>query len=210
MYMNDIASLKNTILELASPLVDAMGLEIWGLELKGAPRFLVRLYVELPLGQRQPAPANSCDEPQDSFSTLYSPTIDQCEALSRQLGLALDVRDCISGPWVLEVSTPGLERIFFRLEQMRSHVGDMVEVVKDIAAPDGPFAGRRVFRGRLLEVLEDYFVIQPCSISAEGEVLPDNLPEAHIDWNNVHKARRLEIFTPPAKPGKSGRGKKAR
>ncbi len=38
-------------------------------------------------------------------------TIDHCAQLSRQLGDILDVKDIVPHPYILEVSSPGLNRI---------------------------------------------------------------------------------------------------
>lgn len=180
-FMKEIT--QADILSLAEPLVAAQGLKIWGLELVGKPPIKAVLYVEAPKD----------GEP---------PTIDQCEEISRQLGLALDVEDNFPGSWTLEVSTPGLDRKFFTLEQMRPYAGDMVEAVLL-----EPMEGRKKFRGRLLETGEDYFKIEPCQIGENGEILPEKLPPVTIPWNKARHAHRLYVFTPPQKPGK-GPGKK--
>ena len=73
------------ITALALPLVEAAGLELWGVELLGEGRPILRVYVESPSGA----------------------TIEECAKLSRQLGLALDVEDIIPSAYILEVSSPG-------------------------------------------------------------------------------------------------------
>ena len=37
-------------------------------------------------------------------------SLDDCSAVSRELGTYLDIEDCIGHPYHLEVSSPGLER----------------------------------------------------------------------------------------------------
>lgn len=197
MYSN----LKQTVLNIAGPLVEAEQLAIWGLDIVGGPRTTVRLFIDLPLRE---LPDQAREDPSGAFSA----TIDQCEHISRQLGLALEVEDNIQGPWVLEVSSPGLERRFFSLDQMRAYRGDIVECVLHSALPE--HAGRKTFRGRLADVGEDAFVIEPCAISGEGEVLPENIPPARIPWSSVRMARRIHIFAQPRKPGKGPKDKAAR
>ena len=132
-------SLKETVTRLATPLVQAQGLEIWGVEIAQAGRTTVRVFVDLPLEVKQAQAAlsadsgitqNHADNLEDSADTMTarSASIDQCEEISRQLGLALEVEDLIEQAYVLEVSTPGFSRLFFSLDQMRSYVGDMVEL----------------------------------------------------------------------------------
>lgn len=55
------------------------------------------------------------------------PLLGQCEEISRHVALALEVEDTIPEAYVLEVSTPGLTRLFFSLDQMRHYLGDVVE-----------------------------------------------------------------------------------
>lgn len=187
-----MTTLRQKIIDLASPLAAAQGLEIWGLEIGGKPPRNVRLFVDAPAGEGGGA------------------TIEQCEEISRQLGLALEVEDCMPGPWNLEVSTPGLERTFFELSQMRPYVGDMVEAALKAPLSAGPGQpARAMWRGRLVNVGEDAFTIEPCQISAEGEILPEKIPPVSIPWAGRKSIRRIHIFQTPAKPGK-GRSKKGR
>lgn len=183
--------IKQKIMDLAAPLVAAQGLSIWGLELSGKPPRKVCLFVD-----------------SQTVGNGAGATIDQCEEISRQLGLALEVEDCLPGPWTLEVSTPGLERSFFELSQMRPYVGDLVEATLKApvsAGAEGP--GRAVWRGRLMEVGEDGFTLAPCQISAEGEIFPEKISPVDIPWAGRKSIRRMHIFQMPAKPGK-GRSKK--
>ena len=46
-------SLKETVTRLATPLVQAQGLEIWGVEIAQAGRTTVRVFVDLPLEVKQ-------------------------------------------------------------------------------------------------------------------------------------------------------------
>lgn len=139
-------SLKETVTRLATPLVQAQGLEIWGVEIAQAGRTTVRVFVDLPLEVKQAQAALSADsDPADNLEdsadimTARSASIDQCEEISRQLGLALEVEDLIEQAYVLEVSTPGFSRLFFSLDQMRSYVGDMVELrMVSAYAPETP------------------------------------------------------------------------
>ena len=180
--------LKNRVREIAEPLVEQSGLEIWGLQMEGNPPKNVTLFVE------KPAAGENGE---------ISATIDQCEDISRKLGLALDVEDCMPGPWVLEVSSPGFERRFFNLAQMRNYIGDMVEaqLVHAIPVP-GQNQKRSLWKGRLLEVGDNYFVIKPCQISQDGLELPENLAPVKIDWENCRRVKRVYVFQPPQRPGK--------
>ena len=210
--------LKETITSLAEPLATSLGLVIWGVEIVRAGRTVVRLFVDVPFSAEsdtQPTPVDTDDIDAPALVAL-SATLEQCEHISRHIGLALEVEDTIPGAYVLEVSTPGLTRLFFSLDQMRHYIGDVVEarllraVAINEGSPEGPNPShggpRRLWRGTLLSVEENAFTLAPATISPEGEVTPENLPPVSIPWDAVRRASRMYIFRQPQKPGK-GRAK---
>lgn len=209
-------ALKETITSLAEPLATSLGLVIWGVEIVRAGRTVVRLFVDVPFSAEsgtQPADTDDIDAP---ALVALSATLEQCEHISRHIGLALEVEDTIPEAYVLEVSTPGLTRLFFSLDQMRHYIGDVVEarllraVAINEGSPEGPNPShggpRRLWRGTLLSVEENAFTLAPATISPEGEVTPENLPPVSIPWDAVRRASRMYIFRQPQKPGK-GRAK---
>ena len=189
------------ITDLAAPLAASLGLEIWGVETAGAARPVVRLFVE----------KASAATPEDGAAaagiseTAEGVSIDQCAELSRLLGLALDVEDPFSAAWTLEISSPGLERTFFRLDQMRAYVGKEVDVNLSEAHPTWPVAenvpGRKKFRGTLLEVKDESFVL---TVPAESR-RPEDPEQVEIHWDTVRRAHLVHVFPEPGLPGKGGR-----
>ncbi len=116
----DTLTLHARITALAETACRAHDLTLWGVEIAGARRLLVRVYLDAPGGV----------------------SIDQCEAVSKHLSLALDVEDPIPGAYTLEVSSPGLDRIFFHPQQLAQYTGSTVKVrLRE------PQAGRRNFQG---------------------------------------------------------------
>ena len=200
-------NLEETVTRLVSPLVRARGLELWGVEVLPGGRTKVRVFVDVPRARR---PADGVDmAAEEAFAEAGSASIEQCEEISRELGLAMDVEDCVPEAWVLEVSSPGLDRRFFSLDQMTPYVGDMVEA--RLASPVTPAgedgsAPRLRWRGRLTAVDDAGFTLEPCAISAEGEVRPEGAPPVHLPWAEVRRAARIPVFQKPVKPGK-GPGK---
>jgi len=210
-------ALKEPIAHLAEPVATSLGLVIWGVEIVRAGRTLVRLFVDVPFStapdqQADTAPRANDDTDAPALVAL-SATLDQCEEISRHIGLALEVEDTIPEAYVLEVSTPGLTRLFFSLDQMRHYMGDVVEarllraVAINEGSPEGPNPShggpRRLWRGELLAVEDASFTLAPAIISAEGEVTPEALPPVCIPWDAVRRASRMYIFRQPQKPGKS-------
>ncbi|HIU17280.1 MAG TPA: ribosome assembly cofactor RimP [Candidatus Avidesulfovibrio excrementigallinarum] len=193
------------ITNIAAPLAASLGLEIWGAETAGAARPVVRLFVEKassPASEGAPA----AEPVQAGVSeTADGVSIDQCAELSRLLGLALDVEDPFTAAWTLEISSPGLERTFFRLEQMRAYVGKEVDVTLQEAHPTWPVAenvpGRKKFRGTLREVGDASFVL---AVPAESR-RPEDPEQVEIRWDTVRRVHLVHIFPEPGLPGKGGR-----
>ncbi|MCZ7683099.1 MAG: ribosome maturation factor RimP [Sandaracinaceae bacterium] len=73
-----------------------------------------------------------------------------CQAVSRDLGPALDVHDVVPGAYRLEVSSPGLDRPLVKLRDFERFAGREVKVQTRAPIPDGRGGERRNFRGQLL------------------------------------------------------------
>lgn len=117
------------ITELIGTTVQALGLELWGVELLQQGRYsLLRVYIEREEGV----------------------TIEDCEKVSRQASALLDVEDPIAGEYTLEVSSPGVDRPLFSIEQYAQYVGSEVNLKLRRA-----LEGRRKFKGQIIKVSGD-------------------------------------------------------
>jgi len=85
--------------------------------------------------------------------------IEDCETASRELSALLDVEDPIPGHYVLEVSSPGLDRPLFTAEQFARASGQEVKVLLR-----APLEGRRRLRGKLVSAEGGHVVLD-----AEGK-----------------------------------------
>src|SRR5215469_18176689 len=72
--------------------------------------------------------------------------VDDCAELSRALSDFLEHEDPIEGEYVLEVSSPGIDRPLTRITDYARWAGH--EAKLELAAPDA--TGRKRFKGRLL------------------------------------------------------------
>jgi len=118
---------------LLAPVVEALGYQCWGIEFISQGRHsLLRVYIDH---------ANGI-------------LVDDCEKVSRQLSGVLDVEDPISTDYTLEVSSPGLDRPLFTLEQYEASKGEQVKI-----RLRSPFDGRRNFQGLLRGVEEQDVVV---------------------------------------------------
>jgi ribosome maturation factor RimP len=176
----------------AAPLAANLGVAVWGVEIVGDLRPVVRLYVEAP----SPVPSDRREAVADGAGV----DIEQCAELSRRLGLALEVDDLFPGAWTLEVSSPGFERPFFQASQLPPYLGRDIAII--LAAPLAGWPGRKHFRGSL------------CAVDGEQATLrldasqrrPDEPERVDIPWACVRKAHLVHIFEDPERPGKKKSG----
>jgi ribosome maturation factor RimP len=100
-------------------------------------------------------------------------SVDDCAAVSRQVSAVLDVEDPISSDYTLEVSSPGMDRPLFTLDQYRLYAGAQAKL-----RLRAPFEGRRNFSGRLSGVEGDEVILV---VGEEEYLLPIELiDKAHI------------------------------
>lgn len=118
---------------LLAPVIEALGYECWGLEFLSQGRHsLLRIYIDHTGGI----------------------LVEDCEKVSRQVSSVLDVEDPISNEYTLEVSSPGMDRPLFTLEQFAKHAGELVKIKLR-----SPYEGRRNFQGPLRGVEEQDVVV---------------------------------------------------
>ena len=71
-------------------------------------------------------------------------TVEDCETVSRHVAALLDVEDPIGVAYVLEVSSPGLDRPLTRIEDYERFNGELAKITLRLMLD-----GRRRFNGRL-------------------------------------------------------------
>ncbi len=127
--------------EIIAPSIAAMGYEIVRVQMSGSQRPVLQIMAER--ADREPM------------------TVEDCADISRSVSALLDVEDPISGPYTLEVSSPGLDRPLTRPADYDRFAGFEAKV-----ETRAPVDGRKRFRGRLCGV-EDGQVVMRVD---EGEV----------------------------------------
>jgi len=120
--------------QLTRRIVESEGMELVDLEFKsGKSRNLLRIFIDKTSGV----------------------TLDDCENVSRQLAALLDVKDLIKNAYVLEVSSPGIDRPF---KTDRDYVRALGKPVRlHIVTGQG---GTEVVLGNLREVSDGEVVIE--------------------------------------------------
>lgn len=138
------------------------------------------------------SPLDSEADPEEPVVTQGGITIDQCAELSRLLGLSLEVEDCVESAYVLEVSSPGLERLFFKAEQLKRALGVKVEAT--LFKPLTEFPGRRKFIGIVNGVEGEL-----CTLTVAE---PENV-QVSFPWSMVKKIKQIYVAPEKNLPGKS-------
>ncbi len=135
---------------LIEPVVASLGYELLGIEyLMQGKHTLLRIYI-------------------DSGEGI---TLDDCTQVSHQVSGLLDVEDIVKGQFNLEVSSPGLDRPLFTLEQFQRYIGSNIKVRLSM-----PVENRRKCVGRL------------CAVDEKDIVLDIDGVELHLNFDNIEKA----------------------
>ena len=144
---------QQELLELLEPTVAALGFELWGIEyLSQGKHSVLRIYIDAEAGI----------------------SVDDCARVSGQVSAVLDVEDPIVGEYTLEVSSPGMDRLLFRLDQFPEFVGEVVEL-----RLRRPYEGRRNFKGVLQGIEGEDVVVR----IDDHEYL---LPYSAVDKARIH------------------------
>jgi ribosome maturation factor RimP len=143
---------REEVRQLARPLAEDDGFELVDVELSSLGRHrVIRVYLDKPGGV----------------------SVGDCAQFSRRLSDCLDMNQTIPGSYMLEVSSPGLERPVRTLEHVGRFAGQRVALTTH-----EPRDGRRKWEGALLGPREGSAGVR----TDEGE-------EYWFDWAEVKSAR---------------------
>jgi ribosome maturation factor RimP len=142
----------NKVADLIEPILKEMGFELVDVEfLSKHGKWVLQLFID----------------------TEQGVTIDDCVLVSRELGDLIETRDIIEHEYVLEVSSPGIDRPLKKLKDFQWAVGKKIKV-----KTAEPVNGRRNFTG-ILEGLNGDLI----SIGLEGMKITlriDELDKANL------------------------------
>ncbi len=166
--MPETTTYRERILALVEPAVEAEGLEVVELEcLRMKTRWLVRIFIDREGGA----------------------SLDDCTAVSHQVGDLLNVHDLPPGPYTLEVSTPGLDRPLTRDKDFEKYLGARVRI-----RTREPIEGSRNFLGTYVDYsTEDGRRIITVDVDGRSvRIDRDNIQKANLEYElqatgNRHK-----------------------
>lgn len=135
------------IREAAERVARSLGLEIVDVEWKvGKQRFL-RVYIDKPVNANHVVAAYEQLTSDGSDAPVRTEGVGHrdCEAVSHQLSVILDVEELVPGPsYVLEVSSPGLDRKLAKPSEFERFAGRRARI-----STFAPVEGQTFFDGRL-------------------------------------------------------------
>jgi ribosome maturation factor RimP len=158
-----LAGTVDDIAPIIEPSLEAMGYRLVRIAFLGARRATLQIMAE-----------RIDDTPM---------TVDDCTEISRSVSALLDVADPIAGAYMLEVSSPGIDRPLTRPEDYDRFAGFEAKVELG-----RPLDGRKRFRGRILGRADDHVrliddareVRLPLADIAKAKlVITDDLLKAH-------------------------------
>ena len=126
--------MQDRLNDIVKNTVEGLGFELWGYEYRPhSESALLRIFIEKEIGI----------------------SVDDCAQVSRQIGAVLDVENIIPVAYILEVSSPGMDRVLFTQDQYQQYIGETLKV-----RTRTPVNERRNFKGSLESTNEFEFNIK--------------------------------------------------
>jgi ribosome maturation factor RimP len=149
--------------EITERVAASTGLEVLEVEMRGGGKArMLRIVIDKPAGV----------------------THEDCAKLSREVGTILDVEDVVPGAsYVLEVSSPGLDRQLVRAADYERFTGSLVKLTTR-----QPVDGNRHFEGRLESLENGHLTLAVGSAARKQRNAKETPQKLDIELANVEKA----------------------
>lgn len=146
---------REAIAKIIERVAAREGLELVHWEAVGAPgNFMLRIYIDKPGG------VSHAD----------------CELVSNQVGTLLDVEDLVAHRYVLEVSSPGLERGLYKRADYERFAGSRIKL-----RTSEPINGQRNFHGKLIGLIDEKVRLD-ADDRGEIEIPYEQIVKANIEY----------------------------
>jgi len=158
--------------QIAERVAGSTGLEVVDVEISGAGKHrMLRVFID------RPGAAPAANRPDGV-------THEDCSKFSREFGTIVDVEDVLPGSYVLEVSSPGLDRKLTKAADFERFRGHRVKLTTR-----EPVNNNRHFEGKL-ESFEDGKLRLDLSAARKKKMRPKEGESAsvEIELRNVEKA----------------------
>ncbi len=147
---------RENLVAMIKPVVTGNGCDFWGLELvhgKNTPT--IRVFID----------------------AIGGPTIEDCEKISHELNLEFSLDDSLIEDYILEVSSPGLDRKIFYPEQLLEYENE-------------------VFKVKLREKVNNQKTLQGVLEEVDEEILHLKVKKEvfEINFNNIESCKLMPDF----------------
>ena len=155
--------------EIAERVAESSGLAVWDIELKGSgANRILRVFLDKPDGV----------------------THEDCAGFSREVSTIFDVEDAVpGGAYVLEVSSPGLDRRLFRPEHFARFTGSLVKF-----STREPVNGNRHFEGRLVGFSDGRLTVDLDQAGSRKRAKAQGAGTVVVPFSNIEKANLVPEF----------------
>lgn len=142
---------QDKISELLAPIIEDLGYRFWGLEYQVRKAdALLRVYIDHENGI----------------------SVDDCATVSHEVSGILDVEEPITMAYILEVSSPGMDRILFSASQFSEFLGEKVKMKLNQMVD-----GRRKIKGKIE------------SVDGETITIDSDDEKINIEFDKIMRAR---------------------
>ncbi len=148
-----MGKVREEVERLILPILEEEGMELVDIEYKmGKGRSILRLYINKPEGVK----------------------INDCERVSKRIDPILERSDIIGGRYLLQVSSPGLDRPLKKEEDFKRFIGRLIKV-----KTFSPIDNQKTFVGTLKDYKEERVALE----TKEGKII--EIPMKHIAKANL-------------------------
>mgnify|MGYP001243916005 CR=1 FL=1 len=141
------SSINEELRSLMKPIMEAEEMELVDIEYKSGPKGVLRIFIDKAGGVN----------------------LSDCEKISSKVGTLLDIEDVIGSQYVLEVSSPGLDRPLKNEADYRRNKGKRVKIYID-----GLLKGKKTLIGQIISASDQKVNLKEKS----GKII--NVPIADI------------------------------
>jgi ribosome maturation factor RimP len=155
--------------EIADRVAHSSGLDVWDIEMKGSgANRILRIFIDKPEGVSH----------------------EDCAAFSREASTIFDVEDAVPGAaYVLEVSSPGLDRRLFKPEHFARFTGSLIQF-----STREPVNGSRRFEGRLVGFSGGRLTVDLDQAASRKRVKAQGTGLVEVPFSEVEKASLVPEF----------------
>ncbi|HHU32443.1 MAG: ribosome maturation factor RimP [Zhaonellaceae bacterium] len=149
-------NIESKVEELVLPIIEGLDFELVDVQYaKEGPNWYLRIFIDHPEGI----------------------DLDDCEIVSRKVESALDEKDLIKNSYILEVSSPGIERPLKYDKDFIRFIGELV-----VINTYKPINGKKTFKGYLQ------------GLEGQEVIIKEDLDEVRLSLNDVSHAHLAVDF----------------